>query len=367
MLCRLLHKSVIFSIPIPVVLVASEAYIFPTFFTTAIPSLKMMVAFFRSAVLVTFLLVGNISAAEETVPGHEITKEQARESLLKTDVKSIVLPPICGNFCSDADKGYCLSKDLMDDHCCCDKHRPEPYPFIAHKCISVVASCKPVAANCDQYDRLRDCCCRKLTLLEWKDKEAGGGGGEGEEGDTSSTKRVESKIKMAPLIIFSYLIVVLVASEAYIFPTFFTMATSSLKIMVAFFRSAVLVTFLLVTNISAVEKTGRDHEITEEQARESLLKTDVNSIVVPPGCRNGCNDEDKRYCLSKDLIDDHCCCDKYRPERYPFIAHKCIFVVLCKPVADGCEMYHRLGDCCCRKLALLKLKDKEAGGGAGEG
>ncbi|KAH1007842.1 hypothetical protein HUJ04_005027 [Dendroctonus ponderosae] len=52
-----------------------------------------------------------------------------------------------------------------------------------------------------------------------------------------------------------------------------------------------------------------EHEISSTQARNVALSTDINAIIVPAGCQE-CTKEEKHYCMSADLISDHCCCDR---------------------------------------------------------
>lgn len=33
------------------------------------------------------------------------------------------------------------------------------------------------------------------------------------------------------------------------------------------------------------------------------------AVVVPAGCQK-CNKSEINYCLGRDVIDDHCCCDR---------------------------------------------------------
>ncbi|KAG5887109.1 hypothetical protein JTB14_000742 [Gonioctena quinquepunctata] len=114
---------------------------------------------------------------------------QARNSALSMDANSVVTPPGC-HTCTEEDKRYCVSKGLIEDHCCCDKRYHETLPFIPHTCYLGRTLCKTVVSNCEEYSRLRTCCCQKLALIEWKAK--------------SNAVRVTNEIKMASLIILNY-------------------------------------------------------------------------------------------------------------------------------------------------------------------
>lgn len=40
-----------------------------------------------------------------------------------------------------------------------------------------------------------------------------------------------------------------------------------------------------------------------------LLTSSIISVVIPPGCQK-CTSQEISYCLGRDFVNDHCCCDK---------------------------------------------------------
>ncbi|RZB40535.1 hypothetical protein BDFB_004812 [Asbolus verrucosus] len=97
-----------------------------------------------------------------------------------------------------------------------------------------------------------------------------------------------------------------------------------------------------------------EHEISAGQAKNAALTIDLNSVTSPAGCQK-CSKDEIKYCLGRDLIGDHCCCDKRYHEVLPFIPHTCYFgTQICKPVAEDCEKYNRLRRCCCDRHVLQK-------------
>lgn len=53
----------------------------------------------------------------------------------------------------------------------------------------------------------------------------------------------------------------------------------------------------------------KDHEVSEKQARESLLHMRQNDFNTPAYCKP-CSKEHLRYCHSENLLKDHCCCNQ---------------------------------------------------------
>ncbi|XP_019879759.1 uncharacterized protein LOC109607723 [Aethina tumida] len=109
---------------------------------------------------------------EEYDVEHEISAMQARNAVKHTDYSSVNTPPGCQT-CTAEEKRYCLGNDLINDHCCCDKRYHEFFPFIPHTCYLGSTLCNTVALNCGEYNRLRTCCCDKITLEKWKQKSGG--------------------------------------------------------------------------------------------------------------------------------------------------------------------------------------------------
>ncbi|KOB69864.1 Uncharacterized protein OBRU01_16242 [Operophtera brumata] len=75
--------------------------------------------------------------------------------------------PGCGK-CSRWEMEYCES-NVLADHCCCERrYIPEPFPWMPHTCYIGPERCTPLAQNCAQYTRIRDCCCNRKLAVKWK-------------------------------------------------------------------------------------------------------------------------------------------------------------------------------------------------------
>lgn len=66
----------------------------------------------------------------------------------------------------------------------------------------------------------------------------------------------------------------------------------------------------LETTQSPIIEYYKDHEITEKQARESLVKMDKDDFQSAAHCKLPCPEEHNRYCFSSELLKDHCCCNQ---------------------------------------------------------
>lgn len=101
-----------------------------------------------------------------------------------------------------------------------------------------------------------------------------------------------------------------------------------------------------------------EHEISATQAKNVALRIDTARMDPPPGCQP-CTSAERKYCLSGDFINDHCCCDRRHHEYLDFIPHTCyVGTVLCQTIAADCAEYSRLRTCCCSRLVLQKCKYK---------
>ncbi|KAJ8983115.1 hypothetical protein NQ317_001859 [Molorchus minor] len=106
---------------------------------------------------------------EEYFVEHEVSALQAKNVALATDSQSIVTPPGCQK-CTPDEMKYCTGRDLINDHCCCDKRYFEALPYIPHTCYLGKQLCSPVIGDCAKYSRLRTCCCDKYVFEKWKRK-----------------------------------------------------------------------------------------------------------------------------------------------------------------------------------------------------
>nr|XP_023022831.1 uncharacterized protein LOC111511058 [Leptinotarsa decemlineata] len=161
----------------------------------------MMKVLFRQALVLLLLMTNGFSTPvveydkaskyEEYEIEHEISMMHAKNSVLSMDIDSIVIPPGC-HTCTEQEKHYCLGRSLINDHCCCDKRYHEMFPFIPHTCYLGSQLCTTVLSNCEEYYRLRTCCCQKLALMKWKMK------------SNSRSIMKEGTSIMAPLILLNY-------------------------------------------------------------------------------------------------------------------------------------------------------------------
>lgn len=112
--------------------------------------------------------VGKELKYEEYNVEHEISTTEARNNALSTDLNAIIVPAGCQE-CTKEEIQYCGS-NLISDHCCCDKRFHEYLPYIPHTCYIGTQLCTPVATDCNEYTRLRICCCDKYLLQKWRHK-----------------------------------------------------------------------------------------------------------------------------------------------------------------------------------------------------
>lgn len=91
--------------------------------------------------------------------------------------------------CTRREIEYCLSNDVIEDHCCCQRKYhgiyiildhlinvkysnfnysyyfemlicfTEVFPYIAHTCYVRSRNCEPTVRDCGVFDRLLVCCC----------------------------------------------------------------------------------------------------------------------------------------------------------------------------------------------------------------
>ncbi|KAF4521817.1 hypothetical protein B566_EDAN012474 [Ephemera danica] len=103
-----------------------------------------------------------------------------------------------------------------------------------------------------------------------------------------------------------------------------------------------------------------DHQVTLEQA---TLAARALGVAQPKDASDGagcgrCSLQERLYCESPALLNDHCCCDTKLREPMSYAPHEC-WVQLppaepCAPVAENCAEYARVMDCCCKNVLLRK-------------
>ncbi|XP_013192746.1 uncharacterized protein LOC106136669 isoform X2 [Amyelois transitella] len=103
---------------------------------------------------------------EEYFVEHDVSTLDARRAARALRVEDVTQLG-CGT-CSRRELEYCETR-VLADHCCCDRQvLPEPFPWLPHTCYMGPHRCKPLAHDCAQYERLRDCCCARKLAERWK-------------------------------------------------------------------------------------------------------------------------------------------------------------------------------------------------------
>ncbi|CAG4930340.1 unnamed protein product [Parnassius apollo] len=105
---------------------------------------------------------------EEYFVEHDVSTADARAAARKLNLDDIPSTQIgCGS-CSRREMEYCETR-VLADHCCCERRfLREPFPWLPHTCYLGPSRCRPLAHDCVQYVRLRDCCCYKQLAQRWK-------------------------------------------------------------------------------------------------------------------------------------------------------------------------------------------------------
>ncbi|VVC38102.1 Hypothetical protein CINCED_3A018654 [Cinara cedri] len=97
---------------------------------------------------------------------HSVTQESAENAIqhLKPD---LMIGAGCKE-CTRREIEYCLSSDVIEDHCCCQRKYHEVFPYIAHTCYVRSRNCEPTVRDCGVFDRLLACCCHHHLGMKWK-------------------------------------------------------------------------------------------------------------------------------------------------------------------------------------------------------
>lgn len=105
---------------------------------------------------------------EEYFVEHDVSTADARIAAGRLNLDDIPASRAgCGS-CSARDLEYCESR-VLADHCCCERRFVrEPFPWLPHTCYVGAHRCRPLAPDCAQYARLRDCCCHRRLAERWK-------------------------------------------------------------------------------------------------------------------------------------------------------------------------------------------------------
>ncbi|RVE55285.1 hypothetical protein evm_000183 [Chilo suppressalis] len=105
---------------------------------------------------------------EEYFVEHDISTADARRAAAQLNLENVpVSREGCGT-CSRSDMEYCETR-VLADHCCCERsYLPDPFPWLPHTCYTGPHRCRPMAHDCANYARRRDCCCHRKLAERWK-------------------------------------------------------------------------------------------------------------------------------------------------------------------------------------------------------
>ncbi|XP_058467752.1 uncharacterized protein LOC131440468 [Malaya genurostris] len=100
---------------------------------------------------------------------HEVSEKDSRLALEALDLEQIAKVPAWCEEC-DIDKiNFCHSAAFINDHCCCEhRHAREKLSWIPHTCYLGKERCQPHTSSCSKYREIRECCCDRLLIGEYK-------------------------------------------------------------------------------------------------------------------------------------------------------------------------------------------------------
>ncbi|XP_058059416.1 uncharacterized protein LOC131210222 [Anopheles bellator] len=104
---------------------------------------------------------------------HEQSEYDARRYVALLNESEIHrLPSWCHKHCNSSLLHYCRSNNFLNDHCCCEySHTKEQLPWMPHTCLRQLGErCSANAGSCSNYRAIKECCCDRLTKLEYKIK-----------------------------------------------------------------------------------------------------------------------------------------------------------------------------------------------------
>ncbi|XP_058118716.1 uncharacterized protein LOC131284090 [Anopheles ziemanni] len=103
---------------------------------------------------------------------HEQTELAARRYLATLNDSEIHRLPAWCKPCNASVLHYCRTSDFLNDHCCCEySHTKEQLPWMPHTCLRQLDErCTANAGSCSKYRAIKECCCDRLTKLEYKTK-----------------------------------------------------------------------------------------------------------------------------------------------------------------------------------------------------
>ncbi|KAF0760828.1 Uncharacterized protein FWK35_00006982 [Aphis craccivora] len=108
------------------------------------------------------------SSNDHLLVEHSVTLESA-ENAIQHIVPDLMIGFGCKK-CTTREIEYCLSNDVIEDHCCCQRKYHEVFPYIVHTCYVRSRNCEPTVRDCGVFDRLLTCCCHHYLGMKWKIK-----------------------------------------------------------------------------------------------------------------------------------------------------------------------------------------------------
>ncbi|XP_055615532.1 uncharacterized protein LOC129761787 isoform X2 [Toxorhynchites rutilus septentrionalis] len=102
---------------------------------------------------------------------HEVSEKDSKMALDALDLDLVSQVPAWCNECSLDKIHFCRSAAFINDHCCCEhRHAREKLPWIPHTCYLGKERCQPHTSSCSKYREIRQCCCDRLLIADYKAK-----------------------------------------------------------------------------------------------------------------------------------------------------------------------------------------------------
>nr|CAD7266323.1 unnamed protein product [Timema shepardi] len=125
-----------------------------------------MVALWSPLALILLVVYYACPASQDMdVLEHMVSEEEATLAATNMNPQPDHRVPGCAK-CSYQDIYYCVSYQVLEDHCCCDKRYLERFPYVPHACYLSDGTCSTIASNCEEYVRIKVCCCDLHTGLK---------------------------------------------------------------------------------------------------------------------------------------------------------------------------------------------------------
>ncbi|XP_058813826.1 uncharacterized protein LOC131677799 isoform X1 [Topomyia yanbarensis] len=100
---------------------------------------------------------------------HEVSEKESRLALEALDLDQLTKVPAWCDECGIDKIHFCRSAAFINDHCCCEhRHAREKLSWIPHTCYLGKERCQPHTSSCSKYREIRECCCDRLLIGEYK-------------------------------------------------------------------------------------------------------------------------------------------------------------------------------------------------------